>query len=98
MYCFFCSVQTCLAISNEVRLQMFNILLAYGWKNTLDLVGARMLNADEIYHSKEEIIRLMKQNGYDQGREFVKPARGLEDGCIKLVCNETHAGAYMSAA
>ncbi len=82
----------------EILLQMFNILVPYGWENSKNLIGAMMLYPDKIYHSKAEIKRLMKLNGFDQGLEFVKPARGMEDGCVNMVCAENQAGVYAHAA
>ena len=76
---------------------MFNLLLAYGWETSTSLVGARMIDADSVYRSKAEITRLMKQNSADEGRPFAKPSRGLEDGCVNMVCNESHAGFYSQA-
>ncbi len=60
----------------------------------MDLSGARIVNADAIFHSKSEIKRLMKLNAVDQGKQFVKPAKGLEDGCVNMLCKEDRAGAY----
>ncbi len=76
---------------------MFNLLTAYGWVPTLSLVGARMLDADSFYRSKDEIVRLMKQNSADEGQPFAKPSRGLEDGCVNMVCNESRPGIYAQA-
>ncbi len=76
---------------------MFNLLLAYGWEKSTSLSGALMVDADSVYRSKSEIIRLMKQNSVDEGRPFAKPSRGLEDGCVNMVCNEVHAGSYSQA-
>ncbi len=73
---------------------MFNLLSAYGWEPSISLVGARMVDADSVYHSKAEIVRLMKQNSADEGRPFAKPSRGLEDGCVNMVCNESRPGNY----
>jgi hypothetical protein len=79
------------------RVQMFNLLTAYGWEPNTSLVGARMVDADSVYRSKAEIVRLMKQNSVDEGRPFAKPSKGLEDGCVNMVCNESRPGIYSEA-
>jgi hypothetical protein len=72
---------------------MFSLLLAYGWEPAMDLSGARMVTADAVFHSKSEIMRLMNLNA-DEGKSLVRPAKGLEDGCVNMVCKEDRAGAY----
>ena len=74
---------------------MFSILLPFGWEKTRKLSGAQMLSPDEIFRSRKEIVRLMKQNGNDQGVGFIKPAKGLEDGCVNMVCAEKQAGEFI---
>jgi hypothetical protein len=74
-------------------LQMFSLLLAYGWEQPLDLSGARIVNADAVFHSKSEIMRLMNLNA-GEGKPLIRPAKGLEDGCVNMVCKEDKAGAY----
>ncbi len=62
----------------------------------LTLVGDQIVGpvpSEPAVTPKVTYTGLMLHNAAD-GQRFVKPARGKEDGCIKGLCAESHAGQY----
>jgi hypothetical protein len=66
----------------------------------LTLVGGQIIGTTSgapVVAPEDSYKSIMLHNASD-GIKFVKPSRGNEDGCIKGLCAESHAGQYTQAA